>query len=197
MRLHLLTLEYLAPPELDLTYGRDATLDDAELTDVLTAWADGGRSDPLGGQVGATVMKVQRPGAYAVVVDGERVLLTELGRSGRWTLPGGGIDLGEQPEVSLAREAHEETGLELHDVRLAGVSTARWTGRAPDRVVEDFQAVQLLYTAVAPTDVEPRVVEVGGSTSAVAWMRVDEIAGRPLTYVAMSGLALAGVELPA
>ena len=77
------------------------------------------------------------------------------------------------------------------------MSTARWTGRAPDRVVEDFQAVQLLYTAVAPTDVEPRVVEVGGSTSAVAWMRVDEIAGRPLTYVAMSGLALAGVELPA
>ncbi len=178
VRLHVLTLEYLAPPDLDLSAGRDTTADDAELTEVLTSWADGGRADPLGGQVGVAVMKVQRPGVYAVVADGDRVLLTGLGRSGRWTLPGGGIDLGEQPEVSLAREAHEETGWSLDDVRLAGVSTARWTGRAPDRVVEDFQAVQVLYTADAPTDVEPRVVEVGGSTSAVAWLRVEEIAGR-------------------
>ncbi len=196
VRLHVLTLEYLPPPDLDLAAGRDATTDEAELTEVLTAWADGGRADPLGGQVGVAVMKVQRPGVYAVVADGERVLLTRLGRSGRWTLPGGGIDLGEQPELSLAREAHEETGLSLSDVRLAGVSTARWTGRAPDRVVEDFQAVQVLYTATAPTDVEPHVIEVGGSTSAVAWLAVEEIAGLPLTYVAMSGLALAGVELP-
>jgi len=194
--LHLLTLEYLAPPGLDLGAGRDATLDEAELTEVLAAWADGGRADPLGGQAGRAVMKVQRPGVYAVVMDGERVLLTQLDRSGRWTLPGGGIDLGEQPEVSLAREAYEETGLTLHDVRLAGVSTARWTGRAPDRVVEDFQAVQLLYTATAPTDVEPHVVEVGGSTSAVAWMRTDDVVGRPLTYVALSGLSLVGVTLP-
>jgi 8-oxo-dGTP diphosphatase len=53
-----------------------------------------------------------RPGAYAVLVRGGRVLLTEQAMPSRLELqlPGGGIDPGEAVLPALAREVLEETG---------------------------------------------------------------------------------------
>ena len=95
-------------------------------------------------------VRIQRAACYAVVREPGRVLLTRLRRTGLWALPGGGIDIGEHPEDALTREVFEESGFRLTDVRMAGVGTAQWTGRAPDGVLEDFQAVNLLYTGTAP-----------------------------------------------
>lgn len=195
VRMHLLALDFASPPALGPAQApTDETTDPRHLDDVLTAWADGARTDPLGAQAGAALIKVQRAGAYAVLLADDRVLLTRLAHSGRWTLPGGGIDVGEQPIDSVRREVYEESGLALDRIRLAGVTTARWTGYAPDGVEEDFQAVQVLYTATAPTDVTPRVVEVDGSTSEVAWVPFARLGELPITYVARSGLALGGVR---
>ena len=50
-----------------------------------------------------------RPGAYAIVFDGDgRLLVVE--EDGRTYLPGGGLDPGETPEQGLVREFLEETG---------------------------------------------------------------------------------------
>jgi 8-oxo-dGTP diphosphatase len=54
-------------------------------------------------------------GVGAVVFDAEgRVLLIQRGREplkGRWTLPGGLVELGESLEAAVTREIAEETGL--------------------------------------------------------------------------------------
>ena len=58
----------------------------------------------------------ERPvvGVGAVVLDGGRVLLIKRGHAplkGQWSLPGGGVEIGETLEQAIAREVIEETGL--------------------------------------------------------------------------------------
>ena len=55
-------------------------------------------------------------GAAAVVVHEGRVLLIRRGQApdaGEWSIPGGGVELGESVEDALRREVREETGLEI------------------------------------------------------------------------------------
>jgi ADP-ribose pyrophosphatase YjhB (NUDIX family) len=119
--------------------------------------------------------KVQRAGAYAVLHHDGRLLLTRLAYTKIWTLPGGGIEHGEHPVDAVRREVQEETGLTLDGARLLDVDSVHFTGHAPDGTLEDFHAVRILYTGDVPFDVEPRVVEVDGSSDAAAWVRITDI----------------------
>ncbi|MCU7722487.1 NUDIX domain-containing protein [Actinoplanes sp. KI2] len=64
------------------------------------------------------------PGAGAIVHDDAgRVLLVRRGDNGRWSLPAGMIDPGEQPADAVVREVFEETGIHVTVERLGGVAT--------------------------------------------------------------------------
>ena len=107
------------------------------------------------------------------------MLLTRLSSSaahpGRWTLPGGGVDHGEHPSVALAREVEEECGLACEVGALLGVHDTHFSGTAPSGRIEDYHGVHLVYRA-SVADGEPRVVEVDGTTDAVAWVPTTRIA---------------------
>jgi len=60
----------------------------------------------------------ERPviGVGAIVLDGDRVLLIKRAHEplkGQWSLPGGGVEVGETLEQATAREVREETGLDV------------------------------------------------------------------------------------
>jgi len=65
-----------------------------------------------------------RVGVGAVVLDGERVLLVRRGgppSTGKWSVPGGLIHLGERIEDAVVREVEEESGLRVRLLGLCGV----------------------------------------------------------------------------
>ena len=141
-------------------------------------------------------LRRQRLAVKALVERAGSVLLARLSPSavetGRWTLPGGGVDHGESPEIALVREVEEETGLRATVGALVSVFDQHFTGTAPDGRLEDFHAVNLIYAATVAETGEPRVVEVDGTTDAVAWVpRTDIVEGvLPVTAVVRFALDL-------
>jgi ADP-ribose pyrophosphatase YjhB (NUDIX family) len=51
----------------------------------------------------------------------DRVLLVRERADGRWTLPGGWVDVNDAPSVAVAREIREESGYEARAVKLAAL----------------------------------------------------------------------------
>jgi 8-oxo-dGTP diphosphatase len=68
--------------------------------------------------------RVTVKGVY--IQDGKILLIKESGKlSGRWELPGGGLDFGESIKEGLEREIKEETGLKLR--KLSKNPVYAWT----------------------------------------------------------------------
>lgn len=127
----------------------------------------------------ADPLRTQRLGAYGVALDGERMLLTRISPVGypvgSWTLPGGGVDHGEDPGDAIVREFYEETGLEVLSARLIDVGSIHVVGPGRGGVDEDYHGVGLLYAVDVDATIPPVVTEVGGTTDLAAWVPLAEI----------------------
>jgi ADP-ribose pyrophosphatase YjhB (NUDIX family) len=112
-----------------------------------------------------------RVGVGAVVLDGERVLLVQRGGvtlPGKWSIPGGLVELGETTREAVVREVAEECGLEIELVDVCGVL---------DRVVRDdagrvrYHWVLVDYLAVA----RGGTLCAGDDAADARWVRIDEV----------------------
>lgn len=110
-------------------------------------------------------------GVGAIIVDGGRVLLVERGRPpalGKWSIPGGLVDVGEPVEAAVRREAREECGLDVELHGLVGFV---------DRIVRDpagrvqYHYVLLDFLA-SPVGGEACA---GSDARAVRWTRPEEL----------------------
>ncbi len=61
---------------------------------------------------------ILRPAAYALILYDNKILLLKMRATGKYHLPGGGIELGERMAETLKREVLEETGVEIEVGRL-------------------------------------------------------------------------------
>ncbi|GAA0527677.1 NUDIX domain-containing protein [Paractinoplanes ferrugineus] len=111
------------------------------------------------------------PSATAVVFDdGGRVLLIRRGDNGRWSLPSGMIDPGEQPADAAVREVLEETGIVAEVDVLAGVATH--PVEYPNGDVCEYMNVWFRCRAVGGTPTAD-----GDESLEVGWFARDALAG--------------------
>lgn len=126
-----------------------------------------------------------RLAAYCVVIRDGSILLAlwdmraqEPSFVPRWTLPGGGVELGEAIDAGAAREVTEETGYSVQIDDLLSVESGiipahqRYSGK--DR---PMQTVAVIYSATV-TGGELRHEEAG-TTSQAAWFPLTEVAALP------------------
>ena len=145
--------------------------------------------------------RAQRFAAYAVATDPDgRVLLTRIAEpypgAGKWHLPGGGTDFGEEPTGALLREVVEETGQYGELVGLLGVASHHDPSSVgPEGVPIDWHGVRAFYRVAVPRPTPPVVHDRGGSTSEAAWFSESELSTLELTEVTQEALEAADIAV--
>ncbi|GAA2833563.1 NUDIX hydrolase [Kribbella solani] len=120
----------------------------------------------------------RRVAAYAVCIDGERVLLARYvsphGDGSWWTLPGGGVEPGEDPYDAVVREVAEETGYECVVEELIGVDSRvipaalrRVRGKVDHQNIGIFYAVRITGGTHRP--------EPNGETAESVWTPIADV----------------------
>lgn len=119
-----------------------------------------------------------RLAAYAVVRDDAgRVLLALWNETegGRWTMPGGGVELDETVEEAVVREVREETGYDVRVDRLLGVDSAVFP--PAQRMIGTDRVLKAVRVVFAATVVGGELAhEVDGTTDEARWFDPAEVA---------------------
>ncbi|WP_406028477.1 NUDIX hydrolase [Nocardioides sp. NBC_00850] len=116
-----------------------------------------------------------RVAAYAVIVDDAgRILLSWFNGNHRndpgWTLPGGGVDYGEQMPAAVVREVKEETG---YDVEVGAPLTTNVYVVPFDPGRRPYQSTRVVFEARIVGG-ELGTLEVDGTTDFAAWVGLDD-----------------------
>jgi ADP-ribose pyrophosphatase YjhB (NUDIX family) len=121
-------------------------------------------------QCGFVAYASSKPTASALCEDGEgRVLLARRAREpflGRWDIPGGFLEEGEDPLDGMRRELREETGLEVEPLDYLGAWMDRYGG---DSTAE---ATLNMYWTARVLGGEPRAAD---DVSELGWFAADEL----------------------
>ena len=114
----------------------------------------------------------------AIVVRGDKLLVMHRNKFGEqyYTLVGGGVDSGEQPEQSLHRELAEEAGLRIANPRLLFVEEAG-----------DFYGTQYIYLcddtggdiAMHPQSDEAHYNALGQNLYTPMWLPIADLPAAP------------------
>jgi 8-oxo-dGTP diphosphatase len=112
-------------------------------------------------------------GVGAVIIEQNRVLLVQRGREplkGKWSLPGGMLELGESLAEGVVREVQEETGLVVEVIELVELldRVHRESGPDGERVRYHYVIADYLCRVVGGT------LHASSDADAVRWIERAE-----------------------
>ena len=138
-----------------------------------------------------------RVAAYAVVTDDEgRVLLARWteGTHAAWTMPGGGLEPGEDPEVAARREVYEETGYRVVIDELLGVHSRvipanRRLHKGSGSPLHTIRIIYRAHVVGGTLTFEPE-----GSTDMAGWFELSALKDMPHVKLIDIALRMAGIR---
>lgn len=126
------------------------------------------------GEEGYATPKVDVRGGVFVA---DQVLLVRERADGRWTLPGGWVDVNDSPAAAVEREIHEESGYHAQAVKLAALIDRRKHPHPP--------SVHHIYKLMFVCELTGGTAALSTETDAVAFFPVQALpelsTGRILT----------------
>ncbi len=136
-----------------------------------------------------------RVAAYAIIERRGKILLTHWrrGHLHGWTLPGGGLEAGEDPRDAVVREVLEETGLEARVGKLIGVdSRVMVREEVPEGIEPELHTIRIVYRASVKEG--PLQHEVGGSSDEARWVSLREVRALRTLSLVQTGIRMAGID---
>lgn len=110
-----------------------------------------------------------RVGVGLIITRGQQVLLLcrkNVHGAGSWSTPGGHLEYGETPEDCARREAKEETGVDVADVRFRAVTNDIFEAEGKHYITIWMQGQYLTGEAIVGADDE---------MSEVGWFDWDQL----------------------
>jgi len=133
--------------------------------------------------------QMTRIAAYGLVLRDSNILLCRFSNKlpdfeGKWTLPGGGLEFGEDPADAVVREVREETGLEIEPTKLFGIDS--FTDAQHDTA---RHGIRILYgTRIVSGQIR---YETDGTTDMCSWFTLDEVRSLSVVELVEVGLTFA------
>lgn len=137
-----------------------------------------------------------RVAAYAIIVGSdERLLLAHWNEGPRsaWTLPGGGLEDGEDPERAVRREVREETGFHVEVGDLLGIHSRviPASRRITNEVKTPLHTLRIVYRAQVVSGKLRN--ERSGSTDRADWFSLSEVRRLQRVKLVDIGLRMGGL----
>lgn len=117
-------------------------------------------------------VRKQWDGAAAIVIQGDKLLMIKSKDTGTWSVPSGGIEVGESPEKACVRETWEETGFHVQVKQLVHIKNS---------AIGDYDVTTHYYLCgviggqIAYHDPDDSIEEIG-------WKTVEELKNLQLLY---------------
>ena len=134
-----------------------------------------------------------RQSVRAIIIKEQSLLVIKRNKFGMlyYTLPGGGIELGEQPEQTLRREMQEEAGLTVGALRPVFLEDGG-----------DLYGVQYIYLCeyqggepqLSPTSIEAELSAKGQNTYEPMWLPMEQLTQVPFRSSSVRDAVLQGMR---
>lgn len=124
-------------------------------------------------------------GVYGVLIQHDHILLIQKARGphkGKWDLPGGSIEFGEEPEHTLQREFMEETGLSPIKGSIRTAISYTIVYQYAENQMEELHHIGIIYDVELP-DVQSAIKADGDGQDSLGakWVPLKTLGVLPLT----------------
>ena len=141
-------------------------------------------------------IKNKHIGAYGVIIKDNKIALIKKalgGYTGKFDLPGGGMEHNELPHETLKREIMEEAGFEVTKYDLIDVIATNIKWKMDEDIEEDLHHIGILYKVNVKGNIkhEPDGIDSNGCD----WHEISKLKKNELTPFTIYALEKLGYKL--